>query len=186
MQRLSVALRSEVSGNQVAGHAAVFGQYAQLPGHLETLGRDAFKRALAEDQDVRLLVNHDPRLILARSKAGTLQLDVDDVGLRFNAELPDTSYARDIQASLARGDVDSMSFGFIPKADGWSRAENGRQVRTITDLDLFDVSIVPFPAYQGTDVTLRSLSAYDLGPATPDRPVRLIAARARLTITGEH
>lgn len=179
MNLVSVEFRAEVEGNRLSGHAAIYGSYAQIGGHLETIAPGAFDRALKENHDVRLTVGHDQNQVLARTKSGTLKLGVDNVGLSFEAELPDTTLARDVQASIARGDLDSMSFAYIPTSDGWS-TRDGKQIHTITDLDLKDVSVVGRPAYDGTDVRLRSYESYT--PATPGLPIRLIRAKSRLLL----
>jgi Escherichia/Staphylococcus phage prohead protease len=157
MDRFGVELRAELSGNSLRGHAAVFGVMAELPNHYEQLARSAFDGVL--DDDVRALINHDPSKVLGRTSAGTLKISTDETGLYFEIpELPDTSYAKDLRETLLRGDQDSMSFGFIPGVDTWGKAPNGRQVRTHTSLKrLLDVSVVTYPAFQGTDVQLRSM-----------------------------
>lgn len=180
MNRYAVELRrATVAGNRIAGHAAVYGQYAAMPDHVETIAPGAFDRAVTDGHDVLLTVGHDDDRVLARTKAGTLRLSADKVGLAFDATLPDTTLAADVRVLLERGDFDSMSFAFIPTADDWS-VRDGRQVRTITDLDLFDVSIVGRPAYEGTSVRLRSFAAC-VPPAPVGRP-RLVRARARLLL----
>lgn len=117
--------------------------------------RGAFTNALARPDDVRLLVNHDPSLILARNTAGTLILHEDEVGLFFSATLPDTTYANDLKASMARGDISQCSFGFCIE-DGGMDLVNGEPMQTIRSVSLSDVSIVTYPAYTQTDASLRS------------------------------
>lgn len=159
MNRFGVELRAEVDGNRLAGHAAVFGVHAQMPGHWETLERSAFDEVLGGDPDVKALFNHDPSMVLGSTKGKTLALEVDDVGLRFEVELPDTSYARDVRELVSRRDIGGCSFGFIPGADRWSRAPDGGQLRTHTSVkSLLDVSLVAYPAYEGTDVYLRHVT----------------------------
>lgn len=179
----------EPAGNRLVGHAHTFGRVAQIRGGFERVHPEAFDRALRERQDVVLVVNHDG-LPLGRTSSGTLRLGVDEQGLTIDNDLPDTTLARDVRELMARGDLVSMSFGFIPRADSIDTVE-GRQIRTITDLDLFDVSIVTSPAYSDTDVSLRSMDSLpplDIAPETPGSdagsslPVRLIRATARLTI----
>lgn len=177
MQRYVCEFRAvEAEGTGVRGHASVFGQVAQIRNSFEQIDPKAFDRALAEKQPVLLLVNHEG-LPLASTENGTLRLGTDDVGLTVDADLADTQLGRDVRALLARGDLRSMSFGFIPKADRIDSV-NGHQVRTITDLDLFDVSIVGMPAYAGTDVALRQFDPAD----APAFPARLIRAKSRLLI----
>lgn len=157
MERLTATFRAAASdGGRVVGHASVFNQVARIGNQgYEQIAPEAFNRALSEEHDVVLLVNHDG-LPLARTTSGTLRLGVDADGLTVDADMADTTLGRDVRLLLARGDLGKMSFGFIPTADRYDTVE-GQQVRTITDLDLFDVSIVNEPAYAGTDVSLRHL-----------------------------
>lgn len=178
MQRFHCEFRAaDGGGDRVTGHAAVFGQVAQIRGGLEGVGLPAFTRALAERHDVALLVNHEG-LPLGRTSSGTLRLGVDERGLAIDNDLPDTQLGRDVRTLLARGDLRSMSFGFIPRAHELTNVQ-GRTVRMITDLDLFDVSIVTYPAYSGTDVVLRAL---DLSTIPAGRSARTTAAQIRARI----
>ena len=157
MNRFLVEFRAELDGNRLVGHAAVFGQTARLAGGYERIAPTAFQRALeAPETDVRALVNHNPAMVLGRQSAGTLRLSTDKEGLRFDVDLPDTSYARDLRELVARGDVTGASFGFIPGEDEFATAPDGKQVRTHTSVaKLIDVSPVTFPAYEGAGVALR-------------------------------
>jgi len=155
MDRYHVELRAELQGDTLAGRAAVFGRPARLPGHWEQLAPGAFDAAL-ERSDPRALVNHDRSLVLGRRSAGTLRLAADDDALLFEIDLPDTAYARDLRTLVGRGDIDGMSFGFTPGDDTWSTAPDGAQLRTHTSVErLVDISVVTFPAYEGTSVALR-------------------------------
>lgn len=158
--------RSEdTSGNSLNGFANVFGTYAKTRIGMETISTRAFDRALNEKQDVRAFLNHDPNMLLARLSSGTLQLRATDNGLHVSVpDLPDTSYARDMKVMMARGDLREMSFGFNPKADKWTSFPKGGQLRTITDLDLFDVSVVSLPAYKEASVQLRSMEEIENQP----------------------
>ncbi len=171
------------SGGAIRGHASVFGQVAQIRGGFERIDPAAFDRALREGQEVVLLANHEG-LPLGSTAASTLRLGTDRRGLTVDADLPDTTLGRDVAVLLARGDLRKMSFGFIPRGDRID-VVRGRQVRTITDVDLFDVSIVTTPAYTGTDVALRSmdfdaLPELEVEPPINPRPsARAEAARIR-------
>ncbi len=139
------------------GHAAVFNQLSEdLLGFREQIAPDAFADVL--DDDVRLLINHDPWPVLARTTSGTLSLSQDDDGLLTEADLADVSGARDLQVSLERGDVSQMSFGFLAGEDEWEESDGDLPIRTVTKIaELFDVSVVTFPAYPQTDAAMRSL-----------------------------
>lgn len=178
MDRYVVELRAaEIDGNRLVGHAAVFNRMAQRPGHWEQVAAGAFDEVLAGEPDVRALINHDPNQLLARTANGTLKLGVDRDGLVFEAELPDTSYARDLRDLVHRGLVTGASFGFVPGSDKWGRAPDGTQLRTHTSVAMLrDVGPVTFPAYTDTAVQLRSVTF----PAHPLRHYRsrLILTRA--------
>lgn len=176
MNRLFAELRAaEVTGNTLAGHAAVFGQVAQIRGGYEAIAAGAFDEVLARADDVVALRDHNPSLILGRTSAGTLRLGTDTDGLVFEVDLPDTGYARDVRELVARGDLRGASFGFLPGRDELGHAPDGRQLRTHTSVKrLLDVSVVAMPAYEGTDVTLRSYE-----PSALDQRTQLILARHR-------
>ena len=157
-----VELRTDDEGNTVGlrGHAAVFNMDSHpIAGlFIERVAPGAFKRAITEEQDVRALVNHDPNIVLGRTKAGTLRLSEDSRGLAVDIDLPDTQAARDIAESVGRGDVDGMSFGFLVRSERWDEdGGEGLAVRTLLDVDLFDVSAVTYPAYPQTDIGMRSV-----------------------------
>lgn len=182
MDRFGVELRAEISGNRLAGHAALFGVHADLERHWEAIAPGAFDESLKRGDDVKAFWNHDPGLVLGSSKAKTLRLDVDDRGLRFEVDLPDTSYARDLRELVGRSDVNGMSFGFIPGEDEWTRAPDGRQVRTHTSVKrLVEVSPVALPAYDGTDCYLRH---QEFRPPKTNLATQLIRLRAAVLLRG--
>ena len=117
-------------------------------------------------------------MTLGRVGSGTLKLTQDDYGLRYELDLPDTSYARDMKISVQRKDSDFCSFGFICPAGGDSVALIGDQYyRTLRDVNLYEISLgVTFPAYSGTSVIIRSRAGHPAGfkPSTPllDRALR--------------
>ncbi len=143
----------------IRGHAAVFDQLsADLGGFRERIARGAFARSIMES-DVRALINHDETLILGRNLAGTLRLSEDSKGLAVEIDPPATSFAEDIAASIERGDITGMSFGFDTRDARWEELD-GEWVRTLLDVKLWDVSVVTYPAYPQTDVALRSLAEH--------------------------
>lgn len=178
MNRFGAELRATVDGNTLTGHAVVWDSIAELPHHYESMTRAAIDRALESDDDVKALFNHNPTMVLASTRAKTLRLETDSTGLRFEADLPDTSYARDLKELVARNDISAMSFGFLPGAYEWRRAPDGRQLRAWTAVKrLLDVSPVSYPAYEGTEVYLRALDFSQLPRVTArGQLVRLQAA----------
>jgi len=156
----SAELRVEQTdeGPILTGYAAVFDSLSvDLGGFREKIQRGAFGRTLQEKPDVRALVNHDPSLVLGRTKSGTLDLAEDRKGLAVRIKPPDTQVGRDIVTSIERGDVSQMSFAFRAVGDAWDRGGgDSPPIRTLTDVDLFDVSAVTYPAYPETIVQTRS------------------------------
>jgi Escherichia/Staphylococcus phage prohead protease len=149
---------------RIIGHAAVFDQLSEnLGGFHERVVPGAFAEAIEKD-DIRALFNHDPNLILGRNRAGTLKLIEDARGLAVAITPPDNPTIRDLViAPIERGDVTQMSFGFTVRPGGqdWAKDDDGRTIRTLKRVRLFDVSPVVFPAYTQTDVAMRALRAWE-------------------------
>lgn len=157
LPKAELRVQDESGKKKIIGHAAIFNSLSvEMWGFKERIMPGAFKRTLSEDADVRALVNHNPSLILGRSKAGTLTLREDEQGLLSTIDPPDTTAAKDIIESIGRGDVDGMSIGFRSVDERWIK-EDGMNVRELTDVDLFDVSVVTYPAYPATEVLFRSM-----------------------------
>ncbi len=143
-------------GNKIVGYAAKFNSYSEeMWGFREKIEPGAFGKNLPT-ADVRALFNHDPNMVIARNKSNTLTLVEDEIGLRFEADLPDTQWAKDLKVSMQRGDIDQCSFGFRTIGDKWEIID-GKDVRTLTEVELFDVSVVTYPAYPETESQVRSL-----------------------------
>jgi HK97 family phage prohead protease len=141
----------------IQGYASVFNlKSVDFGGWSEMVSPSAFNRTLQENPDVLCLFNHHSGKVLGRTKSGTLSLEIDNVGLKFVCNLPDTSVANDLIVSIDRGDIDGCSFGFVCQSDVWTAQEDGGALRTLLDVDLFEVTITPEPAYPDTSVSLRS------------------------------
>ena len=127
-------------------------------GFTEVIARGAAAKSAGE-ADVRLLVNHDG-VPLARSRGGegTLQLKSDDVGLKVRAELdPANPTVQELRSAMNRGDLDQMSFAFkVPRGEGRQEWNSDYSLRTIREVQLFDVSVVTYPANPVTVAKLRS------------------------------
>lgn len=173
------ALANGDEGNTVIGYAAVFeAEYKDdFFGLVETIKPGAFTRAIEEKHDVRSLIDHDPTLINGRTRSGTLLLKQDARGLYTETKLPETSYARDLRQKMSRGDVDGMSFGFKILEQKWGE-RNGMITRDIYDLELFDISVVTYPAYTATEADLRERrSLLDAAKQSMQVPKEIIEAR---------
>lgn len=182
MNRYRVETRAEVAGNRLRGYAAVYGPMARIGNTWESIAPGAFDEALKRD-DVVALVNHDPSQLLGRSAAGTLRLGSDSHGLEFEVDLPATAAGDAVREYVSRGDMNGASFGFLPGEDRMSVAKDGRQHRTHTRVErLVDVSVVTLPAYDATEVALRSVTF----PTNDWRHYRDRLVRLRMALlTGE-
>lgn len=143
----------------VVGYGSVFSKQSEdLGGFREIIAPGAFDDRL--NDDVRALFNHDPNYVLGRTKSGTLSLSIDETGLRYEVDFPNTTIANDLLESIKRGDVDQSSFAFTVDEDEFTEAD-GVIIRTIHRVKkLFDVSPVTYPAYPDATVGARSLEAY--------------------------
>lgn len=156
-------IRADEEEGSITGHAAVFDKLSvPLWGFREKIEKGAFANTIKEE-DVRALWNHDSNYVLGRNRSGTLTLKEDDQGLLVSIEPPDAQWARDFMASIKRGDVDQMSFGFDVVTDEWDRSDKDNIIRTLKEVKLWDVSPVAFPAYPQTDVQARSEVFADSG-----------------------
>ena len=152
----SIETRSDEESKMIVeGYAIVFDEETLIGdeerGFIEVID----KNALAETnmKDVPFKYNHnDVTLILARTRNGSLSLEVDEKGLKIRAELIDTTSNVDIYKSIVAGLLDKMSFAFTVKSQSWDRSGKIPK-RTITAIDrLFDVSVVDLPAYDQTSI----------------------------------
>tara|TARA_R100000781_G_scaffold26759_2_gene19854 strand:- start:8787 stop:9569 length:783 start_codon:yes stop_codon:yes gene_type:complete len=161
----------------VVGHAAVFNTLSEdLGGFREKINPDAFNNVL--ENDVRAFFNHDPNHLLARVSSGTLRLSVDEKGLRYEFDLPDTSTGRDLLVSMERGDINQSSFAFTIDSDSWDKSDDGMDIRTINKVKrLYDVSPVSIPAYPAANdlsVAQRSLAIHNEQQKKKDEEIDLI------------
>lgn len=173
-------VRQEGEARTLVGYAALFNELSEdFGGFRERVAPGAFARSLGGD--VRALINHDPNMILGRTISRSLQLSEDQRGLRVTINPPDTQFARDLLTSIERGDISQMSFGFRTINDHWEEIE-GEVVRTLIDVELFDVSPVTFPAYPQTDIAVRALQTWQEAqkPPAPDHSIQ----RRRLDLAG--
>ncbi len=163
-----IELRADGEGKppHIVGHAAVYSQWSQdLGGFKERVMPGAFSKAL-NGSDIRALFNHDPNYLLGLTAAETLSLADEKKGLHWDATPPDTQTIRDlVLAPMARKDLTQCSFSFLPVEDEWRapKLTDGLYERDLYEVQLFDVSAVTFPAYDQTDVGLRSRLAGALG-----------------------
>ena len=147
--------RAEDGNLYIEGYFAVFGsEYRMWENAIETIDEDAFNET--DDGDVRALVNHDSTLVLGRTTAGTLTLRVDRTGLWGSILINQSDQdAMNLYERVKRGDVSQCSFGFDILDQSTEVMENGTTVWRLKKVELYEVSVVTFPAYEDTSVIAR-------------------------------
>ena len=162
----SIELKDQEDDKMILeGYALVFDKETLIGdednGFIESIDRNALTNA--NMKDVPMKYNHDDsHLIIARTRNRSLQLVVDDIGLKVRAELIDTESNKDIYKMVKAGLLDKMSFAFTVSSQKIDRSGSIPK-RTITGIDrLFDVSVVDLPAYDQTSIAVsRSLALVD-------------------------
>lgn len=164
---LDFEVRSVGDGMEFRGYAAVFDSLSEdLGGFRERIAPGAFTRSLNSaangGRDIRMFLNHNQDVVLGSTRAKTLRLSQDDRGLLVEATLPDHEMGRAVSVGVQRGDIRSMSFGFMVDKGGdvWSP---DHKERTLKEVRLLEVSpVTGWPAYTATDASVRALlSAID-------------------------
>ena len=165
-------------GNKLIGYASIFDSPSEPMPFVEFVRRGAFAKTLNDGADVRLLIDHEG-VPLARTRSGTLMLEEDDRGLRVEASLdPANPDAARVISAMKRGDISQMSFAFRTVKDSWN---SDRSVRELKEVQLFDVSVVTFPAYEETVAEIRSgQNAEEVATVVNSAPVRLRSAQIAL------
>lgn len=125
----------------------------------EQFKRGAFTDSLTQDDQLALW-SHDYSQVLGRTKNGTLRLFEDEIGLRFELDLADTTLGDNTYKTIKRGDVDGVSFGFQMVKEEWDESNPDNIVRSVTKAKLVEISPVAFPAYPDSQVSARSHDPY--------------------------
>lgn len=154
-----IEIREDDGGKRtISGYAVKWEKKSQVLGFFRRFREQFIKGAFAdslEKDDQRFLWSHDVSKVLGRTKNGTLRLEEDDIGLRFELDLPNTTLGNDTYESIKRGDVDGVSFGFRMLEEEWDENDPDNIVRTINKARLLEVSAVAFPAYLDSEVNAR-------------------------------
>lgn len=151
----------------ITGYAAVYydgtrrTEYEMLPGVRERIAPGTFRRALAGEDDVVALFNHDSNNVLGRLSSETLRLRDDETGLKYEIEMPSSEVGRQVLESIRRRDVTGSSFSF-QVLDEDVEVKGDEMVRTLTGVELYDVGPVVFPAYKATTAEQNSRDAADI------------------------
>lgn len=174
----SFETRSDDTGMYIEGYFSVFNSnYEIYPGCTESVAPGAFSNTLGGD--IKALCDHDTRLVLGRNKAGTLELREDSHGLWGRITInPNDSDAVNLYERVKRGDVDQCSFGFDIREEEADFRDDGSVHFTIRDVELYEVSVVTFPAYSETSVSARKQDVAEIQKRKLD--AWKVTTRARL------
>lgn len=149
----------------VSGYVNETGKQSHLLGKRkkfkERIQKGAFARALAKGNDIHFLAEHDDKKILASTRNKSLKLVEDETGLLMTAEISGTSYGKDYHTLIKDGILRNMSFGFTVDKDKWKKMNDGTYTRDISDLTLYEVSVVTNPAYPQSTISARGLNVIE-------------------------
>ena len=174
-------LRQADNGTTLYGYAALFDSPSEPMPFIEYVKRGAFSKTLNDGADVRLLIDHEG-VPLARTKSGTMRLMEDERGLAVEADLdPMNPDAARVISAMKRGDLSQMSFAFRTIQDKFS---DDRMVRELREVQLYDVSVVTFPAYEQTVAEIRSrlLQTEETQPTLTATSTSVSVRRAQLSL----
>lgn len=156
----SLEVRAEGEARKISGLGIVYNAETRLYEDLyEVIRPGAATAVLAGEPDIRSAFNHSRDHILGRTKSGTLELEETPEGVRYTVLPPDASWARDLMASMERGDIDgsSFTFGVDPQDEKVTKRDDGTYLREIFRLSaLGEMGPVTAPAYPTTTANVRS------------------------------
>ena len=155
--RLGDNANTSNDNRHIEGYAIVFNSLSNdLGGFREIIERGAITDELINNSDIVCLLNHDIKKgLLARSYhgRGSLKLDIDEHGLHYSFDAPNTDLGDEVLEGIRRGDIAKCSFAFVCGEDNWTKDENGEYIRHVKKIkNLYDVSLVYHPAYEETEV----------------------------------
>lgn len=145
----------------IEGYITKFNTKSQFMGFFEQVSPNAFDKTLSDGHNIYAMYNHNDDKILGSTKTGSLVLEVDNIGLKFILTInPNISYAKDVYELVKNGEVDGCSFGFCCCCDDWCTQSDNTDMRTLMEIELFEVTITPFPAYMDSEACTRSHKDY--------------------------
>lgn len=163
VRNLQYEVRFKDDDRTIEGYAIVCNSESEDMGFREIVAPEALEGIIDKSDCLMLLDHNRSKGILARSKfgKGSLQLEVDEVGLKFRFTCPNTTIGDEAYEGVKRGDYQNCSFAFVADKDEWTKKANGEYLRTIRSFKYIkDCSIVAEPAYSATTVSCRSFDEY--------------------------
>lgn len=142
----------------IEGYFVVYNKEVEIfNGYFEQISPQALTESI-KNNDIRCLFNHDTGFVFGRTGNKTVRLKSDDYGLFASVEINQNDrQAMDIYERVKRGDITTCSFGFFERASEIKTSANNDEVHlTVTDADVFEISVCPFPAYKDTEISART------------------------------
>lgn len=142
------------------GYVVKFDTRSHYLGFYEKVDKRAFDNTLKKDNNIFALFNHDWSKPLASTRNKSLELYTDKEGLRFKlSPKAKTTFLRDVRELVDSGELRGMSFGFIVNDDDWE-TRDGEDYRTLKDVDVAEITLTHNPAYESSEVNIRSHENY--------------------------
>ncbi|WP_252187865.1 HK97 family phage prohead protease [Anaeromonas frigoriresistens] len=161
IEKLETRATEEDNKLSISGYVVQFNKRSKVMwDFVEVVAKGAFRNSLKENV-IKALWNHNHDYVLGSTKNSTLKLREDDYGLKFELDLPSNTWGKDCYESVSRGDVDGVSFGFFVREDEWEYIDDeDLYKRTLLEVDLFEISPTPFPAYEDSQASCRSFENF--------------------------
>ncbi|HDL5186380.1 TPA: HK97 family phage prohead protease [Mannheimia haemolytica] len=151
----SATLSADKDSQKLVGYVVQWNKDSEVlwGEYIERFAPNAFTESLKSGKDVRALFEHDHTKLLGRTSSGTLTLEEDNIGLRFELLPPDTQTGRDLLVSVERGDISGMSFGFRTVKNEWDFSVEPN-TRTVLQAELVEITVTSIPAYPDSSLEI--------------------------------
>lgn len=151
----SATLSADKESQKLVGYVVQWNKDSEIlwGEYIERFAPNAFAESLKSGKDVRALFEHDHTKLLGRTSSGTLTLEEDNIGLRFELLPPDTQTGRDLLVSVERGDISGMSFGFRTVKNEWDFSVEPN-TRTVLQAELVEITVTSIPAYPDSSLEI--------------------------------
>jgi HK97 family phage prohead protease len=165
----------------VSGYVNKTNQYSEMLGResrfKEVIKPGVWQRAIEKAKEIHFYAEHDKNKILASTRNGSLELREDEQGLHMTATISPTSWGKDYYQLIKDGILQNMSFGFRAIKDSWRNMGDYFE-RTVSDLELFEVSVVRDPAYASSSISARGIDLVEDEVPTEELNLRTIEIRS--------
>ncbi|MBU3153903.1 HK97 family phage prohead protease [Clostridium estertheticum] len=177
VNKLETRVATDSSEKIISGYINKFNARSQYMGFYEEVATGSFDKTLADGHNIFAMFNHNDDKILGSTRANSLKLSIDEVGLAFELRINDKiSYANDLYELVQEGSIDGCSFGFYVIDDSWVTTTEGIDLRIIKEIELIECTLTPFPAYLDSQASCRSFTKFEESK-TKDEEIRLLKSK---------